>query len=214
MKEICGIWLPDHEEHLLPHILKGPLVDGKGTYQLPKIQLALSHTKGRRFAVDVGAHVGLISRILAMDFEHVEAFEPLPDHQQCFTQNVWAENVTLHGCALGSAPGEVMICRFPGNSGHSHVADHGDIAVPLQTLDSFELEAVDFVKIDTEGYERDVLLGAIETLKRCRPTLMVEQKPNNGRRYGGDDYAALKLLERLGARRVAQKAGDYILVWP
>ena len=145
MIQCNGIWLPDHEQHLPPHILKGPLVDGRGTYQLHKIQLALSHTKGRRVALDVGAHVGLISRILAMDFERVEAFEPLPDHRECFAQNVTAENVTLHGCALGASQGEVRMTNYPGNSGHSHVAPAGEITVPIRTLDSFGFNDVCFV---------------------------------------------------------------------
>ena len=81
--------------------------------QLHKIQLALSHTKGRRVALDIGAHVGLISRILAMDFERVEAFEPLPDHRECFAQNVTAENVVLHACALGASQGEVRMRAIP-----------------------------------------------------------------------------------------------------
>ena len=53
-----GIWLPDGEEHLIPHIDKGPLVDGKGTYQLHKLDMALEHVRQFRRAVDCGGHVG------------------------------------------------------------------------------------------------------------------------------------------------------------
>ena len=55
--------------------------------------------------------------------------------------------------------------------------------------------------------------GAVETLKRCKPAIIVEQKANNGSRYGYDDRAALPFLEELGARIVAEKARDYVLVW-
>ena len=52
------------------------------------------------------------------------------------------------------------------------VPKHGDFEAPVRTLDSFEFEDVDFLKMDVEGYERHVLLGAVETLKRERPTMI------------------------------------------
>lgn len=213
MIQCHGIWLPDHDTHFAPSLAKGPLVDGAGTYQYAKLELALRYVKQWRTAVDIGAHVGLWARILATRFERVEAFEPMPEHRDCFVRNVTADNVVLHGCALGAREGEIRMTTYTGNSGHSHVAETGEIAVPMLTLDSFGLEDVDFIKLDTEGYEREVLYGAVETLKRCKPTLIVEQKPHNGSRYGGGDTAALRFLEKLGARIVAQKAGDYVLVW-
>ena len=85
--------------------------------------------------------------------------------------------------------------------------------VPVATLDSFDLEAVDMIKIDCEGFELQVLKGAVETLKRWRPALIVEQKPDNCSRYGHDDLAALLWLEKRGAKMVAKHAGDYMFVW-
>jgi FkbM family methyltransferase len=213
MIQCRGIWLPSHEEHLLPHIEGSPIIDGAGTYQYAKLEMALRHVKQFRVAVDIGAHVGLWSRVLASRFDRVEAFEPMPEHRDCFVLNVAADNVSLHDCALGASEAEARMTIFHGNSGHSHVADGGEVVVPMLTLDSFGLEDVDFCKIDVEGYERNVILGAIDTLKRCKPTLIVEQKPRNGSRYGHGDHGALRLLERLGAKTVAQKAGDYVMVW-
>jgi len=46
--------------------------------------------------------------------------------------------------------------------------------VEMVTLDSFDFPRVDIMKIDVEGMEADVLQGATETLKRCRPILYVE----------------------------------------
>lgn len=213
MIQCNGIWLPDHEVHLQPHIEKGPEINGAGTYQYAKLEMALRYVKSFRLAVDIGAHVGLWARVLATCFERVEAFEPMPAHRDCFIRNVTADNVVLYDCALGSRKGEIRMTTYVGNSGHSHVAETGEIVVPMTTLDSVGLDVVDFIKLDTEGYEREVLYGAVDTLKRCRPTLIVEQKPANGSRYGGGDHGALRFLEKLGARIVAQKAGDYVLTW-
>jgi FkbM family methyltransferase len=214
MIQYAGLWLPDGEAHLITQIAKGPKVDGIGTYQLAKLELALFHVKRRRVAVDIGAHAGTWSRILAKHFERVEAFEPKPEHCECFKRNVLDANVVLHKVALGAAAaGEVRLTTQDGHSMHTFVVPHGETVAEMRTLDSFELGDVDFVKIDVEGYERQVLLGALETLKRWRPVLVVEQKVGNGRIYEGDDYAALKLLEKIGARRAAQKSGDFVMVW-
>jgi FkbM family methyltransferase len=207
------VWLPDGEKHLQTQIDKGPVVNGGGTYQHHKLELALLYTKQFRLAIDIGGHVGLWARVLAIHFERVEVFEPLPTHRACFVRNVTAENVVLHSCALGAAAGEVRIVTDAAHSMASHVAENGQNAVPMRTLDNFGFEDVDFIKIDVEGYEREVLYGAVDTLKRCKPTLIVEQKPNNARRYGDGDHSALRFLEGLGAKVVAEKAGDYVLVW-
>ena len=57
MKQVAGIWLPEHEEHLVSYIETSPRIDGKGTYQLHKLQLALQFVKHRRLAVGCRWHM-------------------------------------------------------------------------------------------------------------------------------------------------------------
>lgn len=210
-----GGWqFPDGEEHLVEWMGKSnTVVSGRLAYQYPKIELALSHCREFRSALDVGCHVGLWSLHLASRFEHVDAFEPMPAHRECFVENVKAFNVTLHPVALGDKESDVRMTTYAGNSGHSHVADVGDIVAQMRTLDSYKFTDVDFLKIDTEGFELQVLRGAVDTLVRCKPVIIVEQKANNGSRYGYDDRAALPFLQAMGARVVAERARDYVLVW-
>src|SRR5688572_22008568 len=94
---VNGIHLPAWDTHFAEHLKKAPLVDGMGTYQYPKIEAALDVISqrgpgGRGHAVDVGAHVGLWSRILATHFDAVTAFEPIPEFCDCFLLNVTADN--------------------------------------------------------------------------------------------------------------------------
>ena len=81
----------------------------------------------------------------------------------------------------------------------------------MVTLDSFDLQDVDFIKLDCEGYELFALRGAEETLKRCRPCVIVEQKPNRAQRFGLPQTGAVDYLQSLGAKLRAKMAGDYIL---
>jgi hypothetical protein len=47
-------------------------------------------------------------------------------------------------------------------------------AVDVRTLDSYELQRLDLIKVDVEGHEFSVLEGARQTIERCRPSIIVE----------------------------------------
>jgi len=218
MFEWRGIWLPDGEEHLVEWMTQvGHTRAGLPTYQYHKYEdvLRLVPFDRRRVAVDVGAHVGLWSRVMALDFDRVECFEPVPAHRDCWERNLAAtENVVMHPCALGPERAKVTMHTGPDSSGDTWVDPResgGDvIQVPL---DSFEFPIVDFLKIDCEGYESHVLEGAEETLLRCKPVICVEQKQGHGEKYGLADTQALLLLESLGFRRRGGIQGDFFLTW-
>lgn len=216
-----GIWLPDGEKHFPEWMTRhGELVEGKGTYQIKKLREALTWVRQFRTAVDIGAHVGLWSMQMAKRFEWVHAFEPVNAYRECFNRNLppedWDEEVLLYPYALGSAPGRVAMTIPPLDggidSGGTHVGGEGDIQ--MRTLDSFDLQGVDFLKIDCEGYEHHVIAGARATLERCRPCVIVEQKPHKlGPNFGIKGTPAVDLLRCLGAAVRREMGGDYIMSW-
>ncbi|TBE54465.1 FkbM family methyltransferase [Rhizobium ruizarguesonis] len=213
MKEIRGIWFPDGDTHFAAQLAHNPQIDGRGTYQFRKYQEALRHGRGRGHAVDIGAHVGLWSRVMALDFAKVTAFEPLSEHVACFERNVAAVHVTLHAVALAEKAGALRLAADRINSGNAAVADTGE-AVRARTLDSFRLKGVDLIKIDVEGFEVPVISGGEKTLKRDRPAVIVEQKPNgSAERYGRGTTDAVDLLRSWGAEVVWEIGGDFLLVW-
>ncbi|WP_287363109.1 FkbM family methyltransferase [Mesorhizobium sp.] len=217
MKQIKGIWFPDSDEHLEGQLAINPLVDGRGTYQHRKYSRALTHVKTRGHAVDIGAQVGLWSRVMALDFSRVTAFEPLPIHLECFERNLAdAKNVTLHRIALDTKPGDLVIATTPESTGDSHVAVGGEtgVAVAARTLDSFELSDIDFLKIDVEGFELPAILGGEQTIRREKPVIIIEQKPKgHAERYGRDRFAALDLLKSWGGRVAWEIGGDFLVEW-
>lgn|GEM_PF-2156361 len=213
MKEIRGIWFPDSDTHFAAQLAHNPLVDGRGTYQLRKFQAALPHVKFRGHAVDVGAHVGLWSRVMAFAFEKVTAFEPLAEHIACFERNIQIPHVELHRVALAEKAGDLQLAADGVNSGNAAVADSGE-TVRARTLDSFRLKDIDLIKIDVEGFEVPVIAGGEKTLKRERPAVIVEQKPNgSAERYGRGTTDAVELLRSWGAEVVWEIGGDFLLVW-
>ena len=68
-----------------------------------------------------------------------------------------------------------------GNEGGTGVGLGGDRA-ELRALDGFGFERVSLLKIDVEGYENEVLEGAVDTIRRNRPVVVIEIA-------GGEDYA-------------------------
>lgn len=222
MKQICGWWMPDHEAHLGPWMEtpKNKLIlNGRQAYQGKKQQAAMNYcpTDRRRTAVDVGGHVGLWSYNLAHWFDHVHAFEPVAEHRACFSRNVEASDgsfpaaITLHAKALGKEPGSVSITTEHGSSGNSFVGGAGGI--PMVTLDSMTLTEVDFIKLDCEGFEENVLRGAENTIHYNRPVIIVEQKRNfSSTRFGLKDQGAVEFLKTLGYKVAEEISGDFICV--
>lgn len=221
MFEHQGIWLPDGEKHFPEWMSRhGELVDGKGTYQIRKWRACLPWIKEWRVAVDVGGHVGLWAMHMAKRFSCVHAFEPMAPFRDCFARNVTAANVVLYGMPLAEAYQPVSMAYDPADSGGTHVDLRGRAAAmsgrPLQAwpLDHFDLADVDFIKIDCEGFEERVLRGARQTLERCRPCVIVEQKQHKLQaNYMIKGTPAVDLLVAMGAKVRAEISGDYILSW-
>ncbi len=127
--------------------------------------------------LDIGAHIGTYSWLLGKKARHTHAFECSP-RTFCYL----AANIALHGLeeritpyryALGNKNGtlDYIIRSEDGGGNGCKVLCENDqvlrrIPIPVRTLDSFELNNIGFIKIDVEGFEKEVLEGAVETLKR------------------------------------------------
>lgn len=218
MKVWEGLYLPESENHLIDWMKAvKKYVDGKPTYQYSKYAEALKLIHNRRRAIDVGGNLGLWSRVMCLDFEEVVAFEPVSEYCEYFRKN--APNAILHQVALSDEEQIVtMACATDGSCGDTapQVNKRKERAledVPAVLLDSYNLTDVDFIKVDCEGYELHVLRGAEQTILGNRPVIIVEQKPNKGKKYGYKDDAAVKYLQSLGMQVHTVLAGDYIMRW-
>ena len=227
-----GWWLPDRELHIQQYMRKANKHRGSRLlYQDHKYQAALKWVRPtRRNAIDIGAHVGFWSWQMAQDFKHVIAFEPMLEHCDCCQSNMIAQsNFYLFNMALGNETKKAFVRirppGSPGDNGTDPAAERSSLRACIEnaegepctmtTLDSFGFDNVDFLKIDTEGYELFILEGAIETLKRCKPCCIVEQKAETGgaEHYGIGVTDAVTFLKKLGAVQRCVVQGDYVLSW-
>jgi FkbM family methyltransferase len=197
-----GIWLPETEQHMVPMA---------EDYQLEKLFAALRFTKNNAVAVDVGAHCGLWSRRLVKMFKKVYAFEPIPLHREAFQRNVVGD-YELFPFACGDKDAVVKMKTVPHSTGDTLIDESGDVEARVVRIDDYLDTPCDFLKIDTEGYEEFVLMGAKKLLK-SRPCVIVEQKPKKAQKYGLRETGAVRFLRKLGAVQRAVIAGDYIMSW-
>lgn len=205
MRCINGAWLPDDESD-------AAMVHGGFRYQDHKLRAALKYVRNHRRALDIGAHCGLWSMQLWPLFERVECFEPLPRHIECWKKNMFKKlSCNLHEMALGADDDLVGIEIVHGLSGRSFVKGSGDIR--MGKLDDFHFQDVDFIKLDVEGFEYMVIRGGHRTITRCKPVMVVEQKPLHARKYGLTDLEAVEMLEAMGMKRKESISGDYIMAW-
>ena len=52
----------------------------------------------------------------------------------------------------------------------------GNLEINVRTLDSFDLNFIDYIKIDAEGYEIEVVEGAKNLIEKCKPFIHIEAK--------------------------------------
>lgn len=130
--------------------------------------------------VDAGAHIGSWTLpALAMGAEHVYCFEPNKDAIKILSRNIelngWRDRVTTIDKALWHRMEnrifydveQSIIKQLPFMTIHQYITE----CVPL---DNYNLEKVDWIKIDTEGSEIGVLIGGRSTIEKCKPKIYVE----------------------------------------
>jgi FkbM family methyltransferase len=89
------------------------------------------------------------------------------------------KNIMPYLMAVGETHGTIEVPEFdyraPNNFGGVGLKDGmPGTKVNVTTIDGFRFPKVDFIKIDVEGMEIDVLKGAVETIKQCLPVISVE----------------------------------------
>ena len=117
-------------------------------------------------------------------------------------------NVVVHGNALGDKTSTVSIVSDP-NVGMAHVnCAVGQIAMSRLDDEAADWSRLDFLKIDVEGYEVEVLNGGLETIKRFRPVMLIEVDEPWLKRYDRTPKQVHAILDDLGYTYSPVRPGD------
>jgi FkbM family methyltransferase len=140
--------------------------------------------------VDVGANIGAYTVLAsAAACARTYAFEPSPAALHSLRGNVAlnhiAGRVSIEPYAAGRALGSVSI-SIRGPSAMHHI-EHGSSTsssmVEVRTIDSYDLRRA-IMKIDVEGYEAEVLAGAMETATRPELIAIITENSDDSHKYG------------------------------
>jgi FkbM family methyltransferase len=133
-----------------------------------------------------GAFFGDMLPAFSRAFDHVWAFEPNPDSFKCAQITLRLNdisNVTLVNAGMGARPGSGSLTTEKDGKylgGESFIAEGpGDVAiVPIDDAVPADCR-VGVIHLDVEGYEAEALAGALETIERWRPLLVLETVPED-----------------------------------
>jgi FkbM family methyltransferase len=192
-------WIPRHD----PTAAK----PSGNTFRLPFRGIVQTRelTRGG-IMLDIGANIGrmAIPRVVLGDVLVAYCAEPAPDTYACLARNVLDNDlrglVLPDQTAIGDRNGTVALLRAGSSENfrvlNSPAARASTIEVPCCTLDTWvarlaiDLEAVTFVKVDVEGFERRLIAGASRVLAQPHIAWQMEIKPA-GLRAAGDDPGEL-----------------------
>ncbi len=165
-----------------------------GTYEDEINKLIRISLKNGKNALDIGGNIGLQSIRMSQcagDGGKVYAFEPLGYLQEKFKRNMAlnkAANVTLFPYALSNHEGEAdfSIDKNAWNQGTFSLNNQNDAGEKQQVLikvadnlhEIQDLNSLDLIKIDVEGFEFHVLQGLKQTIQKHKPRIIFEYDYN------------------------------------
>jgi len=145
------------------------------------VDIFKEYIKPNNVVIDIGAYIGTHTILFSNIAKKVIAFEPQQLVGDCLRLTINENdmnNVILHRVALHKAEGELEFGT--NNDGDASLKIHrkkkfnNNYFVKTKRLDDYELDKVDFIKIDTEGSEFAVLEGAKETIRIFKPIIVIE----------------------------------------
>jgi FkbM family methyltransferase len=200
---------PNRDNHFKKSVSEYP----ETNYQQETLETAYEFLKNFNVAIDIGANVGLHTVRFSNKFDTVYSFEPVKDNFDCLKYNTKNnKNITIYNFGIGAIEEELAISipTISDNCGAYSLIDfknyQGELTkekIKIITLDSLNLSP-SLIKIDTQGFEKQVLIGSLETIKKSKPVLILECESK-------DQFTSISfILGEIGYKTVKKIRKDYI----
>ena len=149
--------------------------------------------------VNIGANVGAYAHSFINLASQVICFEPQDEVFECLEHNIGCyKNVKLYKDALSDHVHGYNMMINSDNTAASFIKHTTSSHYQTKTLDMFDLERVDFILMDCEGSEFNILQGGIDTIKRSKPIIVTEVNDYYLARQGSSTSALFKFLDDHG----------------
>ena len=205
----------------------GPNLDRGMIYGKPIIEFFYNKAKeiAEPVIFDIGASVGSFSMLSKfLDKSKIYAFEPQIKIFELLKSNICLNelnDVFVFNMALSNIAGRAKM-SIPTRADFSGLgtlslkplrfSDGNILDIDCDTLDNFcdrnQIKKIDMIKIDTEGSEYRVLLGGIETIKKFKPSILMEFNHENMSQCGVSSNQITKLLEELNYKYEVCNVGE------
>ena len=160
-------------------------------------EFMINYLKRDDVVVDVGANIGTHSLLAASLGCEVYAIEPHPVIFKYLQENVLLNgfDIKLFNLALGNFNAHILLSDKYADE-QNRIGNEG-VKVRIRRLDDLLDMPIDLLKVDTEGYEKFVFLGGMDTLRRTK-CVFFECKEKLFKNYGYGKKDILDILRPLG----------------
>lgn len=206
MKLMHNGWYVPDDDKKITRVLENDTDKSSPSYEGKFREQILEHLPNKRTFVDVGANVGIWSYPLIGKFKHIVGYEPSKQNIECLKANV-GEAIEIRTKALANFTGTADFHQAGKNCGDGKLCRPGigaSYQVPVVCLDDEGIENIDLIKIDVQGWEYEVLLGAEKIIKNQRPWVAFE--------VNQDIDKCCEFMEKLGYETLYTKT-KRIFVW-
>ena len=208
MKIYKDWYFPDTEEHFIQYLKNQNTND----YQKAQREASFNFLENKRIAIDIGANVGLWARDFCKIFKEVKLFEPYKPNTECLKKNLEPfKNFEIFEYALSNKNGVGELHINEKGLGANTLRSITDITkkeeIQIMKLDNYDFQDVDYIKIDVQFHELEVIEGSIVTLKNNNPVLCIEAARRNEEEL---TYVKkfVKILENLNFKIVGQSGKE------
>ena len=157
--------------------------------------------------VDIGAWCGTWTLSMQQYAKNIHCYEPNNLHYGCLARNITPySHVESYNQAVGNEDGFVKLTEERATQNTRVLLEKGE--TKINKLDSLGYKDIDFIKIDVEGLEMEVLKGAEKTLEDVK-YLMIELN-GNSERYGSSKKDIKEHLKSLGFKILFKSWPDIV----
>lgn len=137
--------------------------------------------------LDIGANIGnhMLYFFFECEIKHAYCFEPIESTYNILKRNVEINNlenkVTLINSAVGASESLASVSFYDKtNIGATKISLENDGPIPVVSIDSLHVQdSIKLIKIDVEGFEKEVIEGCKETIAENKPYILIEIQPEN-----------------------------------
>jgi FkbM family methyltransferase len=171
-----GYLWPEKDVHLWRHC-------NKNKFGPKMLDTVIEKASGNKTIVQAGGATGVYAKYYADFFDNVIVFEPDSTNFHCLENNTGShKNIHINNFALSHNCQEVPMRNVIINAGATHVTRNPKTSkykAKAVTIDSLNLDSCDVIHLDIEGYETNALRGAMKTIQKYKPLIVLETWDND-----------------------------------